>query len=200
MPRRDWALRGVPRTIAKLLFAVELAGIAWLVLNPSPSAPGRAVYAFRRLATALGLPAELTTPAVWEFLLNVALFVPLTFLAVLLWPRPGVVGWTTLSGVLTMGLEATQLLLLPTRSPTVSDLVANTGGGFVGAFLAAVALRVFPGRAQAVLGLFLGTVLAGVATVVLAFLLLPVPVLQETEASLKELIKALVARAAAKLA
>lgn len=198
--RRDWALRGVPRRIAQLLFAVELAGIAWLVLNPNPSAPGRAISAFSRLVVALGLPQRLADPVLWEFLLNVALFVPLTFLAVLLWPRPGVIGWTALAGALTVFLESSQALLLPTRTPTVSDLVANTGGGFVGAFLAAAALRIFPGRAQAVLGLFLGTILAGVATVALAVVLLPVPVLEEAEASLKELIKVLVARAASRLA
>ncbi len=200
---KDRALRGVPRRIAQLLLAVELAGIAWLVLNPNPSAPGRGVSLASRLMEAVavrfGLPSGVASPVVWEFLLNVALFVPLTFLAVLLWPRPGVLAWTALSGLLTVFLESSQWLLLPTRSPTVSDLIANTAGGFTGALVAAVLLRIFPGRAQAVLGLFLATALITVVGLVLALMFLPVPVLEGAETTVKDVVRDLLDRAAARM-
>lgn len=137
-------LRGRTRHLAQLLLVIELFGIGWLVLNPSPSAPGRAVSGVSQLVAALGLPEALADPHLWEFLLNVVLFVPLTFLALLLWPRLGVLGWTVLAAILSGYLELTQLLLLPTRSPTLSDVVANTLGGLLGALLATGAAALLP--------------------------------------------------------
>ena len=142
-PHRQ-GLRGRRRKIALLLLVIELLGIAWLVLNPNPSAPGRAVEVISRLMADLGLPEWASDPVLWEFLLNIALFVPLTFLAWLLWPRLGVLGWTLLAAVLSAYLELTQLLLLPTRTPTLSDLVANTSGGLVGALAALAAAALVP--------------------------------------------------------
>lgn len=152
MQTDTFVLRGRARLVAQVLLGVELLGIAWLVLNPSPSAPSRAVTGVSRLVAALGVPESLADPVLWEILLNVALFVPLTFLGWLLWPRLGIVGWTVLAAVLSTYLELSQLLLLPTRSPTLSDLVANTSGGVLGALLAAGVVALLPRRMWAALG------------------------------------------------
>ena len=152
MPGESRALRGTSRRLAKVLLVVELLGIAWLVLNPSPAAPSRAVSGISRLVAALGLPQRAADPVLWEFVLNIALFVPLTFLALLLWPRLGIVGWTVLGGILSAYLELSQWLLLPTRSPTLSDLVANTSGGLIGAVLAAATAVLLPRQVWARVG------------------------------------------------
>lgn len=81
-----------------------------------------------------------------EFIANVALFVPLGWLLTLILPRskylvvPIALGATVL-------MEGLQAVLLPGRTPSVLDIVANTAGAFIGLLLA-VAFRP-PGRRRA---------------------------------------------------
>lgn len=123
------------------LFAVEVLGIGFLVLNPSSETPSGAVRQVSEWLTALGAPTFVASTTLWEFALNVALFVPLTFLASLLWSRVRLETWVIASFVLTLALETLQLVVLSTRSPELSDLASNTIGGFLGALLGSVVIR-----------------------------------------------------------
>ena len=138
------------RGIAKGLLVVELVGIAYLVLNPSAATPTGAVYRVHYFPVGHGIPGWAADPSVWEFLLNVALFVPLTFLAHRLWPRVTWLGWTLAGAGLSALLELAQRLVLEERSPTVRDLVANSTGALLGAGLAATVLLLVEWRRQPV--------------------------------------------------
>lgn len=74
----------------------------------------------------------------FEFLANVAMFVPLGFLAGLALPRR--LAWTglLLLPAFAAGIEATQMLLISDRHGTVQDVVANGIGGWIGLLIAFV--------------------------------------------------------------
>jgi len=75
-----------------------------------------------------------------EFSANVLMFVPLGFLVSMLLPvRVWWLALLILPGI-SVGIELTQAFALSARFATVSDVIANSTGGFIGAFLA-VALR-----------------------------------------------------------
>lgn len=83
-------------------------------------------------------------PRYWTWFdlgLNFAGYLPLGLLTALRFARgrpgvPAVLGATTTAAVLSCALESVQAFL-PARIPSVSDLLANTAGGAVGATLAA---------------------------------------------------------------
>lgn len=126
-------MRSVPRRLLAGLLALEIAGIVWLVLNPSPATPSGAVYRLSEVVTALGLPGVLADPTFVEFFLNIQLFVPLTLLVALLWERVKVWAWIVMGFLLSSGLEWLQLEFLSDRSSTSRDIIANTLGAAVGA-------------------------------------------------------------------
>lgn len=70
-----------------------------------------------------------------EIGLNVVLFVPLSLLGTFLF-RPGLVRWLLAGFAASAVVEVVQGALLPSRTATLSDLVANTAGSGVGAALA----------------------------------------------------------------
>lgn len=70
----------------------------------------------------------------YDLLLNMALFAVPVFLASIVWPRVRIWQWTLLGFVASIGVEAIQFLHLP-RDATIVDVIANTAGSFVGAFL-----------------------------------------------------------------
>ena len=74
-----------------------------------------------------------------EFGLNVLLFVPLTALAALLWPRVPTWGWILLGFATSSTLEWLQLTFLSERSSTSRDIIANTLGAAIGACAMALA-------------------------------------------------------------
>ncbi|MGH3367696.1 MAG: VanZ family protein, partial [Nocardioidaceae bacterium] len=83
----------------------------------------------------IGAPRWVTPSAV-EFVLNVALFVPLAFLGSTLIPRWPVRAWGALGFACSLGIELAQLVVLPGRSPNGYDILANTLGALVGAVVA----------------------------------------------------------------
>jgi glycopeptide antibiotics resistance protein len=121
-----------------LIYASLLAVIAF-----QPMPVGRAAYPFIIRSTtrlrALGAPDWVSYTAV-EFVANILLFVPLGAIVVLfLGPRRW--WWGALVGfAVSACIEVGQLLFLSHRVATINDVVANTGGAFVGAVLAAVAV------------------------------------------------------------
>ncbi len=127
----------LPRVLTRRLLAaalvVELLGIAWLVLNPSAATPTGAVSHLSGLLTSLGLPEQLVGTDKVEFGLNVLLFVPLTALAALLWPRVPTWGWILVGFATSSTLEWLQLTYLSGRSSTSGDIISNTLGAAVGA-------------------------------------------------------------------
>lgn len=126
------ARHAVAIRIARWLLPPYLVVVGLIVFLPAPEAgriTGIVGWAADVLAS-FGAPRE-PSAIVLEFLANIALFVPFGVLVALAFPT---VRWwkVILAGALTsIGIEAVQLAL-PTRFPTVSDVVANTIGTAVG--------------------------------------------------------------------
>lgn len=123
----------ISRRVLGGLLALEVLGIAWLVLSPTAVAPSTVVLHIGRLMRSLGLPRWLADAGLIEFTLNVALFVPLAALCALLWTRPKVWMWILGGFLLSSGLEWLQLEFLSGRSSTSRDIIANTLGTILGA-------------------------------------------------------------------
>lgn len=76
---------------------------------------------------------------VLEILANVALFVPVGLLLMLAWPRLRL--WqTVLIGALMSALIETVQGAMPSRFPTLSDVIANTFGTLIGAVIVTLIL------------------------------------------------------------
>lgn len=87
-----------------------------------------------------GIPAWVNYQFV-EASANVALFIPLGSVAALAYPR---ISWWQIGifGLAVSGcIELGQLLFLHNRFASLLDLVTNTGGAVIGAFLVAVAIK-----------------------------------------------------------
>lgn len=117
-----------------------LAILAFMLLAPSASAPSGLVDVFARTGARLGLPAALVDPVRMEFVLNIAAFAPVTFLAAWLWTTPRWHEWMSWGFLASFGVEVFQAVFLDARSATHSDVVANTLGALVG-YVALRALR-----------------------------------------------------------
>lgn len=122
--------------VLAILSILYLGFVGWVTLDPSPPNPAR--HPLLRLALRWFERHEATewiTFDTVEFLANVALFVPIGVLVLLLlgrrWWWVGVV----VGLVLTLCIEGAQQFL-PARFPDVRDLVANTAGAAIGALLA----------------------------------------------------------------
>ncbi|CAH0215182.1 MULTISPECIES: VanZ family protein [unclassified Microbacterium] len=122
--------------VARVLLVPYLIGVALIVWLPATMASKVTGIAFRlaryvseHFGVALG-----TSYTVFEFLANIALFVPLGLLLVAAWPRSN--AWV----VLLIGYSASATIelvqtLLPSRYPTLSDVIANTLGTAIGCLL-----------------------------------------------------------------
>jgi hypothetical protein len=122
-------LAGRPRITAVLLTAATL-GVVALTLYPD-GAP------YPTIACNVGLPYVNSIAA--ESTANILLFVPIAFLAALLWRRPvaAVLGAVALSAVIEL-LQAVVPLI--GRACDTSDWITNTIGAVIGGVLAAGAL------------------------------------------------------------
>lgn len=127
MPRRSRLLRATT--------ALYLAVVALITLTPQPRPTDNGLL--RSIAEVLArwpATAWIDIDAV-EFVANIALFVPLGVLGILLFGRQR--WWLVLLAgvVLTGGIEAAQFGI-PNRVPDVRDLLANTLGTALGVTLA----------------------------------------------------------------
>lgn len=123
------------RIVALALVAAYLLVVAHLTLTD----PSQGAWAFDladRIATRLS-GGELTWSET-EVLANIALFVPLGFLLTLVVHSAALA--SAACAALSAGIEYAQLTLLPTRVPTLDDVVHNALGGLVGAVVAAACL------------------------------------------------------------
>jgi hypothetical protein len=121
------------RRAALLILAAYLVLLAFVLLNPSADVPSSSVAWLSQVGTRAGLPAPLVEPSRIEFICNVLILMPLSLLGSVLLPRLDWRDWTAYGFVLSGTVELLQAVLLPDRSATFSDVVANTSGILMGA-------------------------------------------------------------------
>lgn len=121
----------------------------WLPASVSSKVTGLVGVMARWVAEA-GIASYQQSAVVLEILANVALFVPVGLLLPFAWPRLRLWQVTLAGGLLSVVIESVQGLM-PSRFPTVSDVIANTTGTFLGAVVATVLLALLsrgPERAR----------------------------------------------------
>ena len=134
------------RTRLRVLLAVYLLAVGTVTLGPAP-ADDDTLGLVRTLVARL---ADLGLPVTYlgvEAVANVLMFVPFGVLVGLLLDRPRWV--VVLLAAATSGTIETIQRWLPTRVPTLQDLVLNTLGAAVGVVLLEVVLRLRARRATA---------------------------------------------------
>lgn len=127
-----------PRTptvamLARTLLVPYVLGVALIVWLPASIAgrvTGLAFRIARFVSENFGIALS-TSYTVFEFLANIALFVPFGLLLAAAWPRKSpwliiLIGYATSATI-----ELVQTLL-PSRVPAISDVVANTLGTVIG--------------------------------------------------------------------
>ena len=128
-------LTGRQRAALLAALAGYSAFLGWVLLWPS-AAPATTVV---RFVQGLALRTHLVEPGLLpearvEFILNVAMVVPLALLAVWWWPAWSWERWTAYGFLVSVSFELLQGLLLPDRTTQFVDVVANTSGVFLGAW------------------------------------------------------------------
>lgn len=123
----------VARGTLVALLVLECAGIVWLVLSPTAQTASGAVHVVSISLRDLGFPQPVYDPGFIEFALNVLLFAPLAALCALIWTRPKLWMWILGGFLLSSTLEWVQDTSLLDRSPSSSDIIANTLGTALGA-------------------------------------------------------------------
>ena len=118
---------------ARIALAAYLACLAFVLLTPSADVPSSSVTWLAEMGTRLGLPGPLVVPSRVEFIANVLILMPLSFLGSALLPRLTWRDWTAYAFALSGAVETVQALLFPDRSATFKDVVANTSGALLGA-------------------------------------------------------------------
>lgn len=130
-------------TAGSIVVRVVLGGYALLLTlvafwpTPVDAQLGRVLNAITRIVPVL------THPRI-EFLANVALFLPLGVLLAIVLVRSRYLVLPIVF-VTTFTIECVQGLLLPERTPSVMDMIANTAGGCVG-LLAVAAVEALHAR------------------------------------------------------
>lgn len=133
---RSWT---VPARVALVAYLLFVGFTVWLPATVSARVTGLVGILARWVAEA-GIASYQSSAIVLEFLANVALFVPIGLLLPIAWSRLRL--WqVVLLGALLSGLIESVQGLMPSRFPTISDVMANTlgtliGGAIVVAFLA----------------------------------------------------------------
>ncbi|WP_258724167.1 VanZ family protein [Cellulomonas sp. NS3] len=135
------------RHLTRAALVVWLLLVAWITLTPDLAdndALGK-VKVITQWLTARGIPV---TYAGVEAGANVVMFGPFGVLVGLL-VRPARAWWARVVAgglVLSAGIETAQLLFLPTRVPTVQDVVMNTLGAALGVVVLVVGHRLWLAR------------------------------------------------------
>ena len=126
---------------------VYLVALALIALWPTPVDRGArgSISGGLDWLHAHGVPGWLDYPVI-EITANIALFLPVGLLGVLLLGRSR--WWLTiLAGAATSTvIELSQLVFLPARVPTAADVVANTAGTALGALLGVALLAAITAR------------------------------------------------------
>ncbi|MGP6175993.1 VanZ family protein [Microbacterium sp. A196] len=133
-------------------YIVGLALIVWLPASAASRVTGLAFRAARVFAEYTGISLS-TSYTLFEFLANIALFVPFGILLTAGWPRTNT-WWIILLGFSASAAIELVQTMLPSRYPTLSDVIANALGTIIGClvvrlFLPTRVARSQPVRAQA---------------------------------------------------
>jgi glycopeptide antibiotics resistance protein len=152
--RRDRGLtfrRAAREAGADVLLALSLLAILALTvlpgLNPDRPSTGRSLMPFEDLIRSHGpsMPSYAVDLALANLVANVLLFLPFGFALGLRFPATPRWRLLLLCGVLSISVEAVQLIGHLGRSADVTDVLTNTAGGFLG-MLAAGATVTFARR------------------------------------------------------
>ncbi len=123
---------GPARRVATTFLWVYLALLAFVLLNPSAALPSGLVGLMGDAGQVAHLPDRLLVPARVEFVANTLVVVPAAATAAWLWPMRSWTTWTAYGFVAALLVEVVQGVLLPDRSATYVDVVANTLGALLG--------------------------------------------------------------------
>jgi glycopeptide antibiotics resistance protein len=124
---------------AKALLVLNGAFLVFALLFPTSGVQSGGVSWLRRLLGTLGAPDAVANQMRLEFAMNAVIIAPVVFLGALLLPRYTWRDWTAIGFSGAMLVEMTQGMLMPGRSATFVDVVANTLGALLGAGCAALA-------------------------------------------------------------
>ncbi|WP_262003447.1 VanZ family protein [Microbacterium sp. Mcb102] len=130
--------------VALVGYLLFIGFTVWLPANVSAKVTGL-VGVMARWVSDAGIAPYYQSAVVFEFLANVALFVPVGFLLPLAWSRLRL--WqVVLIGALMSGLIESVQGLMPSRFPTISDVIANSLGTLVGGVIAVLLILMLPSR------------------------------------------------------
>jgi glycopeptide antibiotics resistance protein len=130
--------------VALIGYLLFIGFTVWLPANVSAKVTGL-VGVMARWVSDAGIAPYYQSAVVFEFLANVALFVPVGFLLPFAWSRLRL--WqVVLIGALMSGLIESVQGLMPSRFPTISDVIANSLGTLIGAVIAALVVLMLPSR------------------------------------------------------
>lgn len=130
-------------TVARMLlvpYAIALGLIVWLPDSTASHVTGVVLRIARFVSERFDVSLP-TTYTVFEFAANIALFIPFGLLVAAGWPRTNA-WWIVLRGFSASAAIELVQTLLPSRYPTLSDVLANT----VGAIIGCCAVRLFAPR------------------------------------------------------
>jgi VanZ family protein len=119
--------------------------LAVALLAPTSTDQAGMVRWLGRVLGGSGAPPYFTGFDRLEVLSNAAIVAPVSFLGSFLRPSYRWRDWTAWGFVVSFTVELVQMLLLPERHASYSDVVANTLGALLGAMLAACVFAVRPG-------------------------------------------------------
>jgi glycopeptide antibiotics resistance protein len=122
--------------VALLVYSV-LLGVA--LLAPTSGTQSSMAAWVVDLGTAVGFSPETATQARAEFLCNAAILAPVSALGSLIWTGTTWRDWTAYAFVIAGTVELVQGLVLPDRTASYIDIVANTLGGLLGAVVVLMA-------------------------------------------------------------
>lgn len=126
---------GGSRAAAAWALALYCFLLAVILLNPSAAGPSSSVAWVEDLGRALHLPEVLLSGSRVEFMMNAAMFVPVSLLGSIVWKTTTWRDWTAYAFLGSGLVEAVQGVLLSGRSATFVDVVANTLGALIGGLL-----------------------------------------------------------------
>jgi len=130
--------------VALIGYLLFVGFTVWLPATVSAKVTGLVGVIARWVAEA-GIAPYQQSAVVLEFLANVALFVPIGLLLPFAWSRLRL--WhVVVIGALLSGLIETVQGFMPSRFPTISDVIANTLGALIGGILAALLVRLLTRR------------------------------------------------------
>ena len=123
-------MRSRQRVLGALVLWLVALGL--MVFSPTSSRPSGIVKEWCDFLRSLGASGELVAFRPWEVAFNVAMFIPVGFLAPLVLPVRGWFRWLVIGLFCGGFVELVQAFVLPHRVAEWSDVLANGGGVLLG--------------------------------------------------------------------